>query len=319
LEAVTGTEIHEAARLLSEGSLVAIPTETVYGLAANALDPKAVAGIFEVKKRPFFDPLIVHISDIGQIEKYASSIPEPALKLADALWPGPLTLLLPKKALIPDIVTAGLNTMGLRVPAHPLTLELLSYLPFPLAAPSANPFGYISPTTALHVADQLGNSISYILDGGPCKVGIESTIAGFEGDTITIHRLGGISLETLEEISGTHVQLRLDASSNPASPGQLATHYAPQKPFLLGVLPELIKQNAGKRIALISFSEPHSHPAIVRQWQLSPASSLTEAACNLFSVLRKADKSDSEIILAEPVPSHGIGLAINDRLRRAAA
>lgn len=319
MRAVTGKDISEASKLLEEGNLVAIPTETVYGLAANALDPRAVARIFEAKKRPFFDPLIVHISGIGEIEKYASSIPASARKLAEALWPGPLTLLLPKKTLIPDIVTAGLNTVGLRVPAHPLTLQLLESLPFPLAAPSANPFGYISPTTARHVADQLGNSIPYILDGGPAKVGIESTIAGFEGKNIVIYRLGGISLETLEEISGARVQLRLDSSSNPQAPGQLTSHYSPQKPFLLGPLSELIEKNQGRRIALISFSDRYSDPGIVNQWQLSPSGSIVEAACNLFSILRDADKSDSDIILAEPVPAQGIGLAINDRLRRAAA
>jgi L-threonylcarbamoyladenylate synthase len=319
VQAILGKDIIEAAKLLADGKLVAIPTETVYGLAANALDQQAVAGIFEAKKRPFFDPLIVHIAGIGEIGKYASSIPAPARKLAEALWPGPLTLLLPKKTLIPDIVTAGLNTVGLRVPAHSLTLELLASLPFPLAAPSANPFGYISPTTAHHVADQLGNAIPYILDGGSAKVGIESTIAGFEGDSIIIYRLGGISLEILEEITGSRVQLRLDSSSNPQSPGQLTSHYAPQKPFLLGSLPELIEKNQGRRIALISFSNRYSDPGIVNQWRLSPSGSMVEAACNLFSILREADKSDSDIILAEPVPAQGIGLAINDRLRRAAA
>lgn len=319
MEAEIGTDIEAAAGLLAKGSLVAIPTETVYGLAANALDPLAVAQIFSVKKRPFFDPLIVHISGLDQLEKYAASVPESAIKLAESLWPGPLTLLLQKKQVIPDIVTAGLSTVGLRVPAHPLTLNLLNSLPFPLAAPSANPFGYISPTTATHVADQLGSAIPYILDGGPARVGIESTIAGFENGEITIHRLGGISLETLEEIAGARVRLRLDAASNPASPGQLSSHYAPQKPFRLGSLPELIDENKGKRIALISFNDAYSHPSIIKQWQLSPAGSIAEAACNLFYILREADKSGSDIILAEPVPAQGIGLAINDRLRRAAA
>lgn len=238
LSAVTGEDVQQAAILLKEGKLVAIPTETVYGLAANALDPHAVTQIFAAKKRPFFDPLIVHISGISEVEKYAVSIPGTALKLARALWPGPLTLLLPKKEIIPDIVTSGLDTVGLRVPAHPLTLALLKNLPFPLAAPSANPFGYISPTTAQHVADQLGDSISYILDGGPSTVGIESTIVGFEGEDIIVHRLGGTSLEALEEITGTEVQLRLNNSSHPVAPGQLTSHYAPQKPFMLGSLPE---------------------------------------------------------------------------------
>jgi L-threonylcarbamoyladenylate synthase len=314
-----GNDVVKAAWLLQTGNIVAIPTETVYGLAANALNPIAVSRIFETKRRPFFDPLIVHIHSINQAEKYAVEIPAAARKLAEAIWPGPLTLLLPKKPVIPDITTSGLDTVGLRIPAHPLTLELLRSLPFPLAAPSANPFGYISPTTAHHVADQLGDHVAYILDGGPSVVGVESTIVGFEDDKIIVTRLGGTTLEELEEITGREVELRLNSSSQPASPGQLTSHYSPKKPFFLGAVDDLLQEFRDSKTALITFRDRYSHPSIVAHWQLSPSGSLNEAAANLFDILRGADKSTADVIIAEPVPSQGLGMAINDRLRRAAA
>ncbi len=176
-----GTDLHLAIKLLTEGKLVGIPTETVYGLAANALNADAVLNIFEAKKRPVFDPLILHVPSVDVARLHVTRFPEKALQLANAFWPGPLTMVLPRKHHIPDIVCSGLETVAVRMPNHPLTLELLSQLSFPLAAPSANPFGYISPTTAKHVDEQLGNQISYTLDGGPCQVGIESTIIDFSG------------------------------------------------------------------------------------------------------------------------------------------
>ncbi|MFN0032420.1 MAG: L-threonylcarbamoyladenylate synthase, partial [Flavobacteriales bacterium] len=218
-------DLESAARLLKAGECVAIPTETVYGLGANALDENAVVKIFEAKNRPFFDPLIVHISDSDQMNKFTSEIPPIAKKLADAFWPGPLTLLLPKSDAIPYLVTSGLDTVGLRVPNHPLALSLLRSLPFPLAAPSANPFGYISPTTAQHVLAQLAGRISMVLDGGPCGVGVESTIVQCTGDVVSIVRLGGLCVEDIESVAGK-VNLQLNASANPMAPGQLSSHYA---------------------------------------------------------------------------------------------
>src|SRR5882672_5472348 len=201
-----GKDIAKAATLLRQGKLVAIPTETVYGLAGNALNVEAVTRIFAAKNRPYFDPLIVHVPYPSSAGEYAERIPGKALDLMEQFWPGPLTVLLSKKNIVPDLVTAGLDRVGLRCPDHPMTLALLQSLPFPLAAPSANPFGYVSPTSPHHVNDQLGNEIEYILDGGECKVGVESTIVGFEDDTPTIYRLGGLQVEAIESITG-RVQL----------------------------------------------------------------------------------------------------------------
>src|SRR6187551_118197 len=197
-----GKDVKKAIRLLQQGDLVGIPTETVYGLAGNALNSSAVAKIFSVKERPTFDPLIVHVPDFESATKYAESIPDQAILLAKKFWPGPLTLLLKRKSIIGDLVTSGLDTVGLRCPNHSFTRELLLSLDFPLAAPSANPFGYVSPTTAQHVNEQLGTKIQYILDGGSCDVGIESTIIGFEKEMPVVYRTGGLSLEKLETIIG---------------------------------------------------------------------------------------------------------------------
>ena len=198
-----GNDLAQAKQLLAAGQLVAIPTETVYGLAGNALDEQAVLEIFRVKNRPAFDPLIVHTDSFERIADFVREIPEKALLLAQHLMPGALTLLLPKSDLIPDLVTSGLDRVAVRIPNHSLTRSLLSGLSFPLAAPSANPFGYISPTTAQHVEQQLGNQIPYILDGGPCEVGLESTIVGFENDEPIIYRKGGLAIETIERLVGT--------------------------------------------------------------------------------------------------------------------
>jgi L-threonylcarbamoyladenylate synthase len=197
-----GRDIEKAKSLLMQGDLVAIPTETVYGLAGNALDPEAVALIFETKNRPSFDPLILHTSSIGRVEDFVSSFPEKLKILAESFWPGPLTLLLPRKSVVPDLVTSGLDRVAVRVPKHPLTLALLESLDFPLAAPSANPFGYISPTRPEHVEAQLGEKIPYILDGEACDVGLESTIVGLEEDEIVIYRLGGLEISAIEKLVG---------------------------------------------------------------------------------------------------------------------
>lgn len=311
--AETGIDIEKAVKLLTNDELVAIPTETVYGLAGNALSSAAVAKIFSVKNRPQFDPLIVHVPYLEKVKDYALEIPEAAKKLADKFWPGPLTLLLKKKSIIPDLVTAGLDTVGIRCPDHPLTQQLLKELPFPLAAPSANPFGYVSPTKPQHVEEQLGNKIQYILDGGVCPVGIESTIVGFENDKPVVYRLGGLRLEDIEATIGA-VDLMMHSTSNPKSPGQLKSHYAPGKKVILGSIEELLKVNKAKA-GVLSF---HKNFNVSNQVILSPSGKLEEAARNLFEALRAFDKMDVEVVLTEPVPDQGLGRAINDRLRRAA-
>jgi L-threonylcarbamoyladenylate synthase len=309
------TDITIAKTHLQAGESVAIPTETVYGLAANALDAQAVAKVFAAKSRPTFDPLIVHIAYPSAVEKYARAFPGPARDLAMQFWPGPLTLLLPKHACIPDLVTAGLDTVGLRCPNHPLTLGLLRQLNFPLAAPSANPFGYISPTTAQHVQDQLGELIPFILDGGACTVGVESTIVGFAGGVVTVHRLGGLSVESIERVVGK-VEVITNATSNPNAPGQLESHYAPRKKMVVGTIESLMRAHYGKRIGVLSFQTRFAADDCL---VLSETGSLTEAAQNIFSMLRALDQRDIEIILAEFVPDKGLGRAINDRIKRAAA
>lgn len=308
-----GKDIEEAATVLRRGGLVAIPTETVYGLAANALDPSAVVRIFEAKGRPHFDPLIVHLPSAAQINSYASSFPAKAQQLAKTFWPGPLTLVLPKRDNIPDIVSSGLATVGLRMPHHTLTQNLLSSLDFPLAAPSANPFGYISPTTAAHVQAQLGDKVDYILDGGACSVGLESTIVGFEADEARILRLGGITLEAVEQCIGK-VLLNNESSSNPAAPGMLLSHYAPRKPLILGDIPKLVVQYRGKKFAVLALQNLHGQHGIA----LSPSGNLSEAAQSLFAAMRSLDAMEVDVILAERMPHKGLGLAINDRLGRAA-
>lgn len=311
-----GKDIDLAARLLLKGGLVAIPTETVYGLAANALDEKAVLSVFEAKQRPFFDPLIIHVHSMDVVEKYAALTDDRLMSLARNFWPGPLTLLLPKKEIIPDIVTSGLGRVAIRVPDHTLTLQLLEKINVPLAAPSANPFGYVSPTEPWHVTKQLGNKIDYVLDGGRCRVGLESTIVGIENGQLCVFRLGGLAIEEIEKITGK-VELRINNSSDPKAPGQLKNHYAPKKPLYVGNIAELMERHKGKRMVLIVFGEKNSAVGDVELYNLSKTKNLEEAALNLFAFLRAADESTAEIVLCESLPNIGLGRAINDRLRRA--
>src|SRR5688572_19362754 len=231
----TGTDISLARQLLLNNELVAIPTETVYGLAANGLNADAVLKIYETKNRPSFNPLILHVADIEHAKALVEEFPPLAIKLAAKFWPGPLTLVLKKKSNVPDIVSAGLDSIGIRVPDHPLTLELLKSLDFPLAAPSANPSGYVSPTTPQHVQQQLGDKIKYILDGGSCIVGIESTILKVIDNEVTVLRLGGIELEKITAAIGTSGRLRQASEKNSIeAPGMTDSHYAPRKKVLLG-------------------------------------------------------------------------------------
>lgn len=309
-----GTDRQAAQKFLKAGNVVGIPTETVYGLAGNALDPDAILTIFRVKNRPSFDPLIVHTDSLEKLDQFVSAVPEPAKKLADAFWPGPLTLLLPKRDLIPDLVTAGLPTVAVRIPNHPLTLDLLRSLDFPLAAPSANPFGYISPTTAQHVADQLGDQVPYILDGGPAGIGIESTIVGFENNKATVFRLGGMALDEIERVIGP-VSVRTHSTSNPKAPGMLSSHYAPSKPLILLSVGEIPPPN--ERAGALGFREPFGGLRPDYQRTLSPTGDLNEAAKNLFAHLRALDALPIDVIYAEQLPNEGLGWAMNDRLRRA--
>ncbi len=315
-----GTDLEEAIRWLTAGQCVAIPTETVYGLAANALDPAAAAVIFAVKNRPAFDPLIVHVLDLDEATAYAEELPPLLRRLAERFWPGPLTVLVPKKALIPDLITAGLPRVALRAPAHLLTRQLLARLPFPLAAPSANPFGYISPTTAQHVYDQLKDKIPYILDGGPCTIGVESAIVGMEDGALVVYRLGGLTVEAIEDAAQKRVVVRRHSVSNPIAPGLLTTHYAPRKRLLLWPSSDYWPiQAAPPKLGLLLFRCRERLPPHTRCFVLSQSGDLAEAAQNLFSALRALDSAeDVETIWAEQCPEIGLGRAINDRLRRAA-
>lgn len=316
--AETGRDIQKAVDFLKAGDVVGIPTETVYGLAGNAFDPQVVTCIFEIKNRPSFDPLIVHTHDIEKVHGFVHSLPPKALQLAQTFWPGPLTLLLPRTAAIPDLVTSGLGTVAVRIPNHPLTLELLSKLDFPLAAPSANPFGYVSPTQPAHVNEQLGEKIPYVLDGGMCTIGVESTIVGFEQEQPVIYRLGGIPVEAIEQTIGS-VVVQPRSGPNPNAPGMLKSHYAPEKKVIIGDISQLLKDHSPDEVGIISLQT--SFPAIApdRQIILSEKGDLSEAAQHLFFALREMDKLPVQYILTSYVPDAGLGRAINDRLRRAAA
>ncbi len=318
MESNVGTDVARAAACLRAGQLVAIPTETVYGLAANAFDPKAVLAVFRAKQRPTFDPLIVHAASQKAIQDLVTDFPATARQLAEAYWPGPLTLLLPKNSRIADLITSGLPRVAVRVPAHPLTRELLQQLPFPLTAPSANPFGYISPTNAAHVAQQLGDRVAYILDGGPSRVGVESTIVGWEDDQTVVYRLGGLQVEALESLVGP-VRVQPRSSSRPDAPGMLLSHYAPRKPCYVGVLPKLLVGRDPATVGVLAFRAELSGVPADQQRVLSPTGDLDEAAQGFFAALRILD-ADARVavILAEPFPETGLGRALNDRLRRAA-
>lgn len=309
-----GTDVQLASTILTSGGLVAIPTETVYGLAANAFNSNAVLSIFKAKNRPHFDPLIVHVHSYAQVAEISTSFPAPARALAKAYWPGPLTLILPKSDLISDLVTSGLPFVGIRMPRHSLTRKLLSKLSFPLAAPSANPFGYVSPTTAQHVEDQLGDVIDYVLDGGPCSVGLESTIVSFANeDKPAILRFGGVSEEDIRSVIGD-VAVDIQSGSKPNSPGQLDSHYATRTLLKVVEANELSTLVKGENEVVIGFGNDVSAQFT---YNLSPTGDLDEAAANLFRFLRLADDSSADKIIVSTVPDVGLGKAINDRLRRA--
>lgn len=308
-----GTDIDEAASWLKTGELVAIPTETVYGLAGNALDEKAVVKIFDTKERPLYNPLIVHVSNAGQVNSLVQEWDEEVQALMDSFWPGPMTLLLDRSPAVPDLVCAGLDRVALRMPDHDLTRALIDQCGFPLAAPSANLFGRISPTTAAHVLGQLDRRIPYILDGGPCRVGVESTILGRENGRWKIYRAGGIMQSELEPIIG--YTEGVNASDRPSAPGMLPWHYAPRTPLALEYPPE----HSGDRIGWLRFSSLSPAVPGERQFVLAPDGNLHTAARRLYAGLHELDALGLDFLVAEPVPDSGIGRAINDRLKRAAA
>lgn len=308
-------DLQRAAETLKHGGLVAIPTETVYGLAANALDSQAVARIFAAKDRPFFDPLIVHLADIDWWPRVASDFPPLARKLAEQFWPGPLTLILPKTDAIPDLVTSGMSTVGVRVPDHPLTRKLLKLADLPVAAPSANPFGRLSPTTAEHVRQQLGNRIDVILDGGPCRVGVESTILQVCDDEVFLLRPGGIPQEAIEALIGKISLPRQVSKTEPTAPGMLDSHYAPRTRLM--IVDESADISDCSRAGLISLAGPV--PAGIAAVELlSPSCDLVEAAARFFQALHRLDRAGLDVIYAHRFPDQGLGRALNDRLRRAA-
>ena len=305
--------IQLAVQELIEDNIIAIPTETVYGLAGNAFSESAIHKIFELKKRPLHNPLIVHIQSIDYLTKVAKDIPDKAYQLAKAFWPGPLTLVLNKKENIPNIVSAQKNTVAVRVPNHPMALALLANLDFPIAAPSANPFGSISPTSAMHFE----NELAIILDGGECEKGIESTIVGFDGDEPVIYRFGSISIDDIEKEIG-ELKLITKNDINPAAPGMLSKHYAPKtKMYFTNNVHELIQNFNDKKIGVLLFEKKLDYKNITHQEILSETGNLNEAAKNLYAAMHRLDHSNLDIIVAERLPDVGLGKTINDKLERA--
>ncbi len=319
IHAPTPANLRRLAAALRRGELVAIPTETVYGLAAHALDAKACRAIFQAKRRPTNDPLIVHVLDLGDAEELADFNPA-ARRLARRFWPGPLTLVLPKKAVVPGIVTSGGPTVAIRAPAHPLARRLLRLAKIPLAAPSANLFGYISPTTAAHVREGLGARIPHILDGGACAVGVESTVLDMtDPKKPRVLRPGAVTADQLGKFLGVkvHGAKSRGARARQLAPGMLERHYSPRTPLVLGPMPA--KLPAGVAAVLLR-KPPGKKPAPHLFW-LSPRGALSDVARNLYDVLRRADAGRYRQIRVEPLSADASGLAaaINDRLKRAAA
>jgi L-threonylcarbamoyladenylate synthase len=307
----TEEAIGRAAQALARGQIVAFPTETVYGLGADARDARAVAKVFAAKERPRFNPLIVHVPNLTAAETYAV-FDATARKLADAFWPGPLSLVLPRRpdSGIADLVTGGLDTIALRAPNHRVAQELLAEAKLPIAAPSANRSGRVSPTMAAHVEAELGDVPAMILDGGPCPLGIESTVVGVAGDAPVLLRLGAVPREAIQAVLGQALPLANEDAAI-ASPGQLERHYAPNTPLRLGAT------DVRAREALLAFG-PNAPRGAIASINLSASGDLEEAAANLFASLRRLDEAGAKAMAVMPIPERGLGEAINDRLRRAA-
>lgn len=314
---IISKDIQKAIQLLQQDELVAIPTETVYGLAGNIFSENAIKNIFKTKQRPLFNPLIVHIPNIEYLQHVVAYIPKKAKLLAQHFWPGSMTLVLPKSDRIPDLITAGKHTVAVRVPNHPVTLELLNQLEFPLAAPSANPFNSISPTKPEHVENYFKNDIKMVLDGGFCTSGIESTIIGFENDEPIIYRLGALAIEDIEAVIGK-VIVKNKKEENPDAPGMLAKHYAPKtKTILSDTILADIEEHPHKKIGVISFDKDYFSDKITHQIILSKKSDLAEATANLYNAMHELDAKNLDIIIIEKMPNKGLGISMNDRLQRA--
>ncbi len=312
LDGYKSSSIEQAVRALKNGDIVAFPTETVYGLGADALNALAVAKIFEIKKRPHFDPLIVHVAEKDWIFRYAEAVPPKAVQLVEQFWPGPLTIILKKNALVPDIVTAGLPTVGIRMPSHPVALDLIKGLDHAVAAPSANPFGYMSPTKAGHVAEMFKDTSLMVLDGGDSAFGIESSIVSVSADTVRLHRHGAISLEDLTMAVGPLSEKERDGTCE--SPGELPYHYAPHTPLKIVRSPEDVEN---PRSSYLSFKRPVVPPDAKYVKVLSDSGNMREAAARFFSSLIELDREDVDIIYAEAIPEKGLGRAMMERLNKA--
>lgn len=311
------TDINKAKKILEKNELIALPTETVYGLAGNAFSEIAIKKIFELKKRPFYNPLIVHLKSAACINDIAIEIPESAMLLADKFWPGPLTLVLKKQEHISDLITAGKKTVAVRVPNHPLALALLNTINFPLVAPSANPFGSISPTSAAHVFNYFGEELEVVLDGGECEKGLESTIIGFENDHPILYRRGSIAIEDIEKIVGK-LSITTNNDKSPSAPGMLSRHYAPQTDtYVTDDVPGSLKSFEGKKIGLLLFKNQIKNNNINQQEILSKSGDFEEAAKNLYAAMHRLDQNNLEVIIAERLPDEGLGKTINDKLERA--
>ena len=308
--------VARAVELLAQGEPVALPTETVYGLAADATNPEAVLKIFEAKERPFFDPLIVHLPDLSWRDRIAKNCDPLVEKLTAQFWPGPLTMILPKREIIPDVVTSGLSTVAVRMSAHPIFREVCSKFGKPLAAPSANRFGRISPTSARDVLAELEGRIPLILDGGQAVHGIESTIVAVEKGCIRILRAGPVTSEQLAEFAKVLAEPR---SGAPEAPGQLKSHYAPRTRLIISNLRFQISNFPGRRAGLLAWKSTAGGEGFETVEVLSPTGDLREAAATLFAKMRRLDAAGLDLIVAEPVPETGLGIAIMDRLRKAAA
>ena len=319
----TDENIRRLAEILRDGGLVAVPTETVYGLAANGLDADACQKIFEAKDRPAYDPLILHLLESSWIDRIALG-GESVTKLAERFWPGPLTLVLKKKSVVPSIVTAGLESVAVRIPSHPAMRALLAACDVPLAAPSANPFSYVSPTRAQHVVDGLGDRIDYVLDGGPCTIGVESTIVDLrDPERPVLLRPGGVTPSQIREVLGDQLEVGGTASeiaeAAQAAPGQLSRHYSPRVQVELHEdldLNDLAARDTDEAVVFLRRPDAADLPS---HWHwLSESGDLEEAASRLFAMLRELDAGSYRRVHVELAPEDGLGLALNDRLRRAA-
>lgn len=310
-------DLNQVKAALVNDDIIALPTETVYGLAANIYSRSAIEKVYKLKMRPANNPLIVHISKPSILNEVAKNIPSKALELANVFWPGPLTLILEKNDQIPDRITAGKKTVAVRIPNHPIALKLLNSLNFPLAAPSANPSGSISPTSAEHVSLYFKKELNFILDGGSCLHGLESTIIGFENNNPILYRLGAITIEKIEEIIGP-IKVKNQNDSDPSSPGMLSKHYSPKTQIqIIENICDAVKQNKTKKIGVLSLEKKSRLDSQIYQEVLSPSGNIEEAAKNFYAALHRLDHMNLDLIVTSFFPDKGIGKTINDRLKRA--